>query len=413
MSRMRYAMLAVSVTAAALVLPLTSAAQATGARGGYAPPPARIVHPAGPAVPAILGDDATLDGVWCTSKTFCAAVGFFFARPEGGFWFGLSENWDGHGWGTDTVPGQQPRDFVTWPLAVSCSAADTCVLVGEHYQTASAPAMVAESLSGGTWNITQWSDPSGAKMGWLGDVSCLGPAFCLAVGAYSKSTFAHEHMFAERWTGSRWVHLNTPAPAGSRWSELGGLSCVSATDCVGVGDFKNAAGHVLSFADVWNGHQWSLTKTPNVRGKKQSIFNAVSCAGATTCMAVGFATGPGERQFAEKWTGGRWQLTTLPNRANSALLGVSCPATSFCMASGFSGQAALTEERIGGTWRALRTPSPVGTRRAASLEHVSCVSQTHCVAVGFRYNPKIGASNHTLAEVWDGHGWRIQTTVNP
>jgi hypothetical protein len=423
------AVASVALLAMAAAAPAASAASGRlAARTGHAT--ARLARAAGPAAaaqtrlaglvpgiagpgtmaPAITGDDATLIGDSCTSLTFCNAVGFFFS---GSIWPGLSESWDGQQWARQNVPALPARSFVVNPFEVSCSADGTCMLVGDHASRTGLPAMLAESLNNGTWSITQWSDPAGARLGWLGDVSCTGPTFCMAVGAYSKTTFAHEHVFSERWTGTSWTRLNTPAPAKSLWSELAGLSCFSDTKCVAVGNFENAAKHVLSFAAVWNGQRWSLTRTPNVTGKKQSIFQGASCPSATNCMAVGIALGPGQRQFAEKWSGGRWRLTALPRRTNSGLTGVSCPTVSMCMASGFSGRAALTELRTGGSWRALATASLSGTRRAAALEHVSCISVTHCVAVGIRYNPTVRFSNRTLAEVWDGHGWTVQTTVNP
>jgi hypothetical protein len=430
MTRTRLSILAPPAVAAIVLLAMAATAPAASAGGGRlaartrhaaarlapAAPPMRLagrvpgIARPGIMAPAITGDQATLVGDACTSLTFCNAVGEFFV---GSTWHGLSETWDGQHWGTQAVPRRTTRGFVTAPIEVSCGTGGTCMLVGEHYSKASLPAMLAESLNSGTWTITQWSDPTGTRLGWLGDVSCSGPTFCMAVGAFSKTTFDREHLFSERWTGTGWVRLNTPAPAKSLWSELAGVSCFSDTKCVAVGNFENAAKHVLSFADVWNGQRWSLTRTPNVTGKKQSIFEGASCPSATRCMAVGVAVNPGQRQFAEKWSGGRWRLTTLPRRKHSGLIGVSCPTTSMCMASGFSGRAALTEMWTSGQWRALATASLSGTRRAADLQHVSCISDTHCVAVGFRYNPMVRFSNRTLAEVWAGHGWTVQATVNP
>jgi len=398
---LRFRMLAVAAVAVAgtLLAGGTVPVQPAIAAGARAPGPA-------------IGGGVVLAGVSCTSVSFCVAVGSH-QTAAGRSWAGLSELWNGQRWVTEAVPGRPQRGLVTSPGEVACGGPASCVLVGDHYQVAAAPSMVAESGGGATWSITQWTDPHGAKMGWLGDVSCAGPSFCMAVGADSASGFAAEHAFAELWAGRSWLRLSPPGPARARWSELGGLSCVSATDCVAVGGYQNSARRVLGFADTWNGHGWALAATPSAPGARQTIFNAVSCASATTCMAVGYGAGPGERQLAERLSGGRWRLTSLPRSGSSLLGGVSCPAITLCVATGRAGHAALGELWDAGAWRALRMPRLTGTRTWAELSHVSCVAAAHCVAVGFRFDPKARDSDRSLAEVWDGHGWRIQATVNP
>jgi hypothetical protein len=377
-------------------------------------------RPATPGSPAIVGDDATLSGVSCTAVNSCAAVGFYYAAAEGGFWFGLSEVWNGQQWLTPIVPSQAPKDDVTFAGEVSCTTSTTCMLVGQHYTSSRQPAMMAESYGAVTWNITQWSNPPGARLGWLGDVSCSGSTFCMAVGGDSRTTFSAQRAFSERWTGSHWKRLTMPTPARSRWSELGGVSCVTDAECVAVGDYQSAAKRTLTFAEAWNGHSWTVMKTPDVAGERDSVFNDDSCPTPTTCVAVGYASGPGNRQFAAKWSGGHWKLISVPHVSHSVLAGISCPTASFCMVAGFVGNVAgfaasraLAETWTAGTWKVLRTAHLAGTRSAAELQHVSCVSVTHCVAVGFRDTPKVHFSNHSLAEVWNGHSWKTQMTYNP
>jgi hypothetical protein len=58
----------------------------------------------------------------------------------------------------------------------------------------------------------------------------------------------------------------------------------------------------------------------------------------------------------------------------------------------------------------VTTPNPPGAT-GSYLNGVSCTSATECIAVGDYTNR---AGNYlTLAEVWNGHVWRIQPTANP
>jgi hypothetical protein len=43
----------------------------------------------------------------------------------------------------------------------------------------------------------------------------------------------------------------------------------------------------VTLAERWNGRRWSIERTPNPAGAKASELEAVSCAPATTCTAVG------------------------------------------------------------------------------------------------------------------------------
>ena len=412
--------LAATMTAAAMAL---GAATASAAVAGpvpkapiQTPSPAAAYAAALPDRPAALPDPAALAGVSCPSTSYCVAVGKHLAAG-GRSWSGLSEVWDGTRWTARSVPGRRAGGQVTAPGEVSCGAQGACLLVGEHYQRAVEPALLAESAAGlrpaggPGWAISQWRDPRGARMSWLGDVSCPAAGWCMAVGAVSASGFSAERDFAERWTPAGWRALAPPAPRHARWSELGALSCFAVSHCVAVGGFQDRAGRVLGFADAWDGRRWTLAALPGARGERQTIINAVACSSATSCLAVGYGAGPGERQLAERLSASGWRRMTLPGlpRGDRSLLGgVSCPAAAVCMAAGASGPHPLAELWSGGSWRMLRVPAPPGHRTGASLSHVSCPDQAYCVAVGLRYRPGSAAADRPLIEAWNGRTWRTQ-----
>lgn len=122
--------------------------------------------------------------------------------------------------------------------------------------------------------------------------------------------------------------------------------------------------------------------------------------------------------FAEVWNGGNWKVSTF-RREPSFFIGVSCPARSRCFASGFTFPAALNFARPlietwnGRTWTTQRPARTSAPRAGDELQHVSCVRRTLCEAVGFRDRPGVANSDQTLAEVYNGHHWTVQTTANP
>jgi hypothetical protein len=122
--------------------------------------------------------------------------------------------------------------------------------------------------------------------------------------------------------------------------------------------------------------------------------------------------------FAELWDGGKWHVSTL-RRQVSFFLGASCPARNRCFAAGYTFPSLVAFARpLIETWngRTWTTQHPVQTsapRSADAFAHVSCVTRSDCVVVGYSYKPRGSLSDQTLAERWNGHNWTVQITVNP
>ena len=104
-----------------------------------------------------------------------------------------------------------------------------------------------------------------------------------------------------------------PGPGSLRRSvELNSVSCISATNCMAVGDDENAAGTAdVTLAAQWNGTTWTSVATPSPA--TFSALFSVSCTSATFCSAVGAssptATGV-VSPVAETWNGSTWSLQT-------------------------------------------------------------------------------------------------------
>jgi hypothetical protein len=144
------------------------------------------------------------------------------------------------------------------------------------------------------------------------------------------------------------------------------------------------------------------------------LLAGVSCASASTCTAVGSYSKSQNTSvtLAERWNGKRWSIQRTPNPAGqqggSQFTRLACTAGSKCIAIGSSGQQqgdflrTLAERWNGKGWRVVRTPSGMPP---SGLNGVACASATNCVAVG-----NSGPAN--LAEGWNGGRWKVQNVRN-
>jgi hypothetical protein len=164
---------------------------------------------------------------------------------------------------------------------------------------------------------------------------------------------------------------------------------------------------------------WATQPMTGPSGPSNAALTSVSCASATSCMAVGTSDygfdhlginllGP-IATFAERWDGSSWVvLPTPPAGANPTLFSLSCVSATFCVAVGstqtggrqsVAGLGAggrnprpLLEVWNGSAWAARVTP--ISAARGGALSGVSCVSTRFCMAVG------------SSGLIWDGTSWR-------
>jgi hypothetical protein len=176
---------------------------------------------------------------------------------------------------------------------------------------------------------------------------------------------------------------------------------------------------------AWNGHTWSIMKSPNPPGFQYHRLDGVSCPSTTSCYVVGFSQGSTIQALAEHWDGHTWSIMTNAIPAGTDywdLSNVSCSNMVSCVAVGsFGGYAdgkTFVEQWNGNTWSIVTSPNPASAT-SSRLTDVSCPTPTHCFAVGAfdRAGPPgpLGASSveKTLVEQWNGQTWSIMTSPDP
>ena len=258
---------------------LRGAATATGGASAVAVPP--TVAPS-----ASLN---VLDGVFCTSRTRCWAVG----GQEGAA--GIANQvlrWNGTTWRKVSVPnpGGSGTDSVSELFAVRCAAAANCWAVGEH---SGGGALLNEALhwNGKKWTTVRTPDPGGKGSGnisELEDSACVTSADCWAVGDFGSATQGPTEKRINQvlhWNGKKWTKTATPNPDGTKTgagNQLDAATCLSSANCWAVGNFGSTTvgtGVGRNEALHWNGRKWAKVKTPNPQAPRPATStNCWPCA---------------------------------------------------------------------------------------------------------------------------------------
>jgi hypothetical protein len=148
----------------------------------------------------------SLHSVSCPAPTNCVAVGEY--RDPSGNAFGLIEMWNGSAWNPISAPEPANAGSTTggasYPILenVSCPAANSCLAVGEYYDTGGAFPGLIEKWNGATWSGTAAPVPStseppdstGGQFGFLLGVACNSPVSCVVAGQFSDSNVGDEGM---------------------------------------------------------------------------------------------------------------------------------------------------------------------------------------------------------------------------
>ena len=160
----------------------------------------------------------------------------------------LAEEWDGRTWSVvpslDSASGSE--DVLT---AVSCVGSSQCTAVGQYSALSGASAPLVE-----VWNGAAWSLVAGVTgKGQLVSIDCVGMSTCMAAGSYAESE-----------TAGGWTQLSIVRPAGTYGPVLNGVSCTSASYCIGVGFATGLSSDTTyTLSEIWDGSSWASLHTPN------------------------------------------------------------------------------------------------------------------------------------------------------
>ena len=292
--------------------------------------------------------------------------------------------------------------------SVSCPTTSFCLGVGTSNFTSSTPAGLYATSDGRAWMPDRQLLPTGAASAGLIGVSCVSPTFCVAVGDFGPGG-ANVAPLAEHWDGSGWTQKTVPMPRFGSDDVLFSVSCTSADSCFAVGGNDNGP-----LAEHWDGSAWTLQAVVATGSIHAGRLTGVSCVSATSCTAVGSylpGSGTDELPLVAHLAGSEWNLSAGAGAAGATstrLEEISCPSSASCLAVGFAvngtGQHPFITHWNGTTWNPQAPQVPSGAT-GGDLASISCTSVTACTAVG---SYQSSGSSTTLAERWNGSSWVLQ-----
>jgi hypothetical protein len=277
---------------------------------------APVQYPANPGI--------GLNGVSCASATFCVAVGSYF---NGSATDGLIEMWSGSGSWTMATMGDPSHTFNELD-GVSCSSASFCIAVGRDRNGPTQTLSWAESWNGSAWTTLASYDPS-STYNVLNGVSCPSGTSCMAVG-YELDGNHFVPMVQD--LGPSTVSLvPTPTPTGA-YDSLTAISCLTLTSCTAVGFTSNQSDY-QPLVESSTGGTWALKSSPNPGGTDTTL-SGVACTSTSDCVAVGSYDQTNMLTLVDSWNGTSWSWTASPSPGEAVLRGVSCAGAASCAAVG-------------------------------------------------------------------------------
>ena len=236
-------------------------------------------------------------------------------------------HWDGTRW--SVVPSPSPTGALSSGLSNVVAIASRDVWAFGDQRTEQDPQLPAQVLverwNGATWQIVSSPPlPSPAPSHSGGSLSATripGTDQLWAVGEWSPLTMGRGDPLIERWTGTAWQIVPSPAvPAGALGGGWSGVVALSTTNAWAVGSY--AATHPQDSHPMiahWDGTSWQNVVTDlNTEG----ALTSVAAGAANDVRATGWlVTGPGASNgisdveqvpLIEQWNGTNWQIASVP-----------------------------------------------------------------------------------------------------
>ena len=226
-------------------------------------------------------------------------------------------------------------------------------------------------------------------------------------------------------------------PAGASASEMGGgeplISCVLATDCLGIEGASSLGGEAPSVPTRvarWNGSAWKGVGMTLPKGTRSVDLLGVSCKAAKSCLVVGdyytsTSVSAASHVLALSYNGTSLKPTPavpLPKGAtDAALISVSCATTRYCVALGaadgnagpFSNSVPPTiiETWNGAKWTLHTAAASIGRTTLLEPSAVSCATSAFRVLAGAELTvTSTSGSAKLYAASWNG---KKLTTMKP
>jgi hypothetical protein len=277
------------------------------------------------------------------------------------------------------------------------------------------------------WRIVPSANP-GATVNELRDVVALSDDRAWAVGVDRSGpgliphpegpiALGDPHPLIERWDGTRWAAVESPAILG----QLDAVAAGSARDVWAVGERYRTphSGFPSVLAEHWEGTRWQVTTVPHLSSRQFEVHD-VSVTRSGDAWIVGTMFDPGHYvPLILHWDGSAWHASNgATGTAPAQLNGVDAVRPDDVWAVGYRGGSgstppatSLVERWNGNRWAVIPSPNAGLVNPRTILEAVDARTDRDVWAVGSRVGRRPGASI-TVAEHWDGRRFAVVPTPN-
>ena len=207
-----------------------------------------------------------LAGVSCYAVRDCVAAGNDL-NSNTDAWLTLAEVWHGSAWKAQQTP-QATGSIVDDLQGVSCTSKSECTAVGYYINGNgvgdSLGATLAEAWNGSAWAIAPTPNPGGLDVGDLESVSCASANACTAVGYFYRDS-GNDKTLSEGWNGSEWT-LETAVDPTTATSSLSSVSCPVQSECFAAGSYEARFKASLPLLEVRADTRLGTDTGPGIKG---------------------------------------------------------------------------------------------------------------------------------------------------
>jgi hypothetical protein len=336
-----------------------------------------LLQPPAGAVVQGFSPMGAFNGVACSSSTQCLGVGGTFSGAGSGAAAPLDPA-TGALSGAQSVQTISSTEFLT---AVSCPSSAECLAVGENPGETEGVAVTLDPATGAVLSGQSVQTIPGV---FMLAVSCASTTQCLAVGHGPSGAGLAVPLDPD--TGEISSGQSVQTILGIGGVGLEGVSCPSATQCLAVGE---NAGQSAGAAVPLNPATGSISGGQSAQDvTTKGILTSVSCPTNTQCLAVGWgASEPSIAVPIDPATGAvpNGQSDQTISVPAAMLTAVICPSVSQCLAVGndagdpSTGQAVPLDLTTGTISSGQSIQNIAGT---GALNGLSCPATTQCLAAG-------------------------------
>jgi hypothetical protein len=288
---------------------------------------------------------------------------------------------------------------------------------------AQAARTLIEHFDGSRWSVVG-SPTAGKYANFLYSLAAVSPRDIWAVGTYYTRANSGLRTLILHYDGTAWTRMHSPN-VGTGNNGLGAVTVVPGTHQLwAVGDTTDPRTHLNRTLILrYDGTGWSVVPSPNV-GTYNNGLGGVAAVSANHAWAVGGynnTSGTYRARLVLQWNGVAWQRASAPTGITTTfnlLSRVTAVSAHDVWAVGDE-FTTIAEHYNGSGWRVVPTAKPPltssGGENTAILYDVSAASAADIWAVGiyYLYYNAAGGATRTLAEHWDGAAWHMVPSPNP